>query len=150
MSFDAIAGTSIYGFGGPLVGTGSWSAYRHHEEPVGGGFGEGIYPTFGFGTHIAEVEIDPDTGQISILDYTACHDVGKAINPMALEGQIAGAVAQGFGGSVWEEILIEDGKIRNANLVDYRLPTILDMPNVQIGLVEVPDATWTIRCQRDR
>lgn len=140
MTFDAIAGASIYGFGGPLVGTGSWSAYRHHDEPVGGGFGEGVYPTFGFGTHVAEVEIDPDTGEISILDYTACHDVGKAINPMALEGQIAGAVAQGLGGSVWEEILIEDGKIQNANLVDYRLPTILDMPNVRTGLVEVPDA----------
>jgi len=140
MTLEEIAGTSIYGFRGPLVGIGSWSAYRHHDQPVGGGFGEGLYPTFGFGTHVAEVEIDPDTGQVSVLDYTACHDVGKAINPVALEGQIEGAVAQGLGGALWEEMLVSDGRILNANFVDYRLPTILDMPRVQISLIEVPDA----------
>jgi len=140
MTLREVAGTSIYGFGGPLVGVGSWNAYKHHDEPVGGGFGEGIYPTFGFGTHVAEVEIDPDTGQVSVLDYTACHDVGKAINPMALEGQIEGAIAQGIGGSLWEEMLVADGRILNPNFVDYRLPTILDMPRVKVSTVEVPDA----------
>ncbi|GMQ94086.1 MAG: xanthine dehydrogenase family protein molybdopterin-binding subunit [Acidimicrobiia bacterium] len=140
MTLEAVAGTSIYGAEGPLVGFGVWSAYRHHDDPVGGGFAEGIYPTFGFGTHVAEVEIDPGTGQVSILDYTACHDVGKAINPMALEGQIEGGVAQGLGGALWEEMLVSDGRILNPNLVDYRLPTIMDVPRVQISLVEVPDA----------
>ncbi len=140
MTLQAVAETSIYGFGGPLIGVGSWSAYGHHDEPIGGGFAEGLYPTFGFGTHIAEVEIDPQTGQVTILGYTASHDVGKAINPMALVGQIEGAIAQGLGGSLWEEVMIEDGRILNPNLVDYRLPTILDMPRIKTSLIEVPDA----------
>lgn len=140
MTVKEVAGASIYGFGGPLIGVGSWCAYRHHDKPVGGGFGEGIYATFGFGTHVAEVEVDPDTGQVTVLDYTACHDIGKAINPMALEGQIEGGVAQGLGGSLWEEMLVAEGRILNPNLVDYRIPTILDMPRVQVALVEVPDA----------
>ncbi|MCZ7531968.1 MAG: xanthine dehydrogenase family protein molybdopterin-binding subunit [Acidimicrobiia bacterium] len=140
MTLQAVAETSIYGFGGPLIGVGSWSAYGHHDEPLGGGFAEGIYPAFGFGTHIAEVEIDPETGQVTILGYTASHDVGKAINPMAVVGQIEGGIAQGLGGSLWEEVMIEDGRIRNPNFVDYRLPTILDMPRVKTSLVEIPDA----------
>ena len=77
---------------------------------------------------------------MSVLDYTACHDVGQAINPMALEGQIEGAIAQGIGGSLWEEMLVVDGRILNPNFVDYRLPTILDMPRVRVSTVEIPDA----------
>lgn len=140
MTLETVAGASIYGSGGPLIGVGSWHASRHHDEPVGGGSAEGIYPTFGFGTHVAEVEIDPDTGQVTILDYTACHDVGKAINPVALEGQIEGAIAQGLGGGLWEEILVSDGRILNPSFTDYRIPTIMDVPRMRISLVEVPDA----------
>jgi len=140
VTLEKVAGTSIFASEGPLIGVGVWSGYRHHDEPVGGGFGEGIYPTFGFGTHVAEVEIDPDTGQVTVLGYTACHDVGKAINPMALEGQIEGAVAQGLGGSLFEELVVTDARILNASFVDYRLPTILDMPRVRVSLIEIPDS----------
>lgn len=140
MTLQAVAGTSLYAFGGPLVGVGSWFGSGRHDEPVGEGFAEELYPTFGFGTHVAEVEIDPDTGQVTVLDYTACHDVGRAINPMALEGQIEGGISQGLGGALWEEMLVSGGKIQNPNFVDYRLPTILDMPRVRTSIVEVPDA----------
>lgn len=140
LSLADIAGTSLYGFGGPLVGAGSWFAYRHHDTPAGGGLAEGEYPSYGFGTHVAEVEIDPDTGQIQVIDYTACHDVGRAINPMALEGQIEGAIAQGLGGCLFEEMIVEDGRIQNPNFVDYHLPTILDAPTIHTSIIEIPDA----------
>jgi len=140
LNFANIAGASLYGFGGPLVGAGSWFAYRHHDTPAGGGLAEGEYPSYGFGTHVAEVEIDPDTGQIQVIGYTACHDVGRAINPMALEGQIEGAIAQGLGGCLFEEMIVEDGRIRNPNFVDYHLPTILDAPIIHTSIIEIPDA----------
>lgn len=139
LTLEEVAGTSTYAFGGPLVGLGSWMGSKPHDEPVEGGFAEGTYPTFAFGTHVAEVEIDPDTGQVATVGYTACHDVGKAINPLALEGQIEGGITQGLGGSLWEEILITNGKIKNPNFVDYRLSTTLDTPAIAIDLVEQPD-----------
>lgn len=140
LSLAEVAGTSLYGFGGPLVGIGSWFAYRHHETPPGGGLAEGEYPSYAFGTHVAEVEIDRDTGQIRVTGYTACHDVGRAINPMTLEGQIEGAVAQGLGGCLFEEMVVEDGRIQNPNFVDYHLPTILDTPSIDSLIIEIPDA----------
>ena len=83
--------------------------------------------------------MDPDTGETTVLNYTACHDVGRAINPMGTEGQIEGGVGQGLGAGLWEELRISDGTIRNPNFVDYQLPTILDTPPIDVSLVEIPD-----------
>ncbi len=139
LDFAAIAGIATYSFGGPLVGISSWNATKPHDPPLGGGFSEEAFPAFGYGTHVVEVEVDPDTGQTKVLNYTACHDVGRAINPMGVEGQIEGGIAQGLGGGLWEEIMLTDGIIENPSLVDYRLPTILDVPPIEVSLIEDPD-----------
>jgi CO/xanthine dehydrogenase Mo-binding subunit len=121
------------------MGSGSWNATKPHDPPPGRGFTEGVYPSFAYGTHVVEVEVDQTTGQTKVIGFTACHDIGRAINPMAAEGQIEGGIAQALGSGLWEEMIVEDGVIANPNFVDYRLPTILDVPPIAVSLVEEPD-----------
>ena len=93
-----------------------------------------------FATHIVDVEVDPDTGKVSILRYTAVQDVGKAIHPSYVEGQIQGGVTQGIGWALNEAYLYrEDGNMSNASFLDYRMPTCLDLPMIDTVLVEVPN-----------
>ncbi len=111
--------------GGPVVA--SASVHPSREGPA-------------FGLHIADVEVDPETGKVSILRYTAVQDVGKAIHPTYVEGQIQGGVAQGIGWGLNEEYVYdEQGRLLNASLLDYRLPTSLDLPMLETVLVEVPN-----------
>ena len=94
----------------------------------------------GFGTHIVDVEVDPETAKVSILRYTAVQDVGKAIHPSYVEGQIQGGVAQGIGWGLNEEYVYdEQGRLLNSSLLDYRIPTCLDLPMIETVLVEVPN-----------
>jgi len=92
-----------------------------------------------FGGHICDVEVDPDTGKVTILRYTAVQDVGTAIHPSYVEGQIQGAVAQGIGMALSEEYFMKDGSMVNASFLDYRMPTALDIPMIDVHLVEVPN-----------
>ena len=90
--------------------------------------------------HIVDVEVDRDTGKVKILRYTAIQDVGKAIHPSYVEGQIQGGVAQGVGQALSEEYLYDAaGSMRNSSLLDYRMPTALDLPMIDVVLVEVPN-----------
>jgi CO/xanthine dehydrogenase Mo-binding subunit len=98
-----------------------------------------ISATYPFAAHFAEVEVDRQTGEVSILRYVAAHDVGKAINPMAVEGQIAGGVVQGLGYTLMEEVHFKEGKIQNPDLQDYTIPTALDIPPIESILVESND-----------
>jgi CO/xanthine dehydrogenase Mo-binding subunit len=92
-----------------------------------------------FAGHIADVEVDPETGKVQVLRYTAVQDVGTAIHPSYVEGQIQGGVAQGVGMALNEEYYYdEDGVMRNSSLLDYRMPTALDLPLIDTILVEVP------------
>ncbi|UCH24502.1 MAG: xanthine dehydrogenase family protein molybdopterin-binding subunit [Trueperaceae bacterium] len=92
----------------------------------------------GFGTHIVDVEVDPETGKVEILRYTAVQDVGKAIHPSYVEGQLHGGVAQGVGWALNEEYVYDDeGHLLNASFLDYRIPTALDLPMIDTVLVEV-------------
>ncbi len=92
----------------------------------------------GFGLHIVDVEVDPDTGKVEILRYTAVQDVGKAIHPSYVEGQLQGGVAQGVGWALNDEYVYdEQGRLLNASLLDYRMPTALDLPMIDTVLVEV-------------
>jgi CO/xanthine dehydrogenase Mo-binding subunit len=100
-----------------------------------------VSATYPFAAHFAEVEVDPDTGAITLLRYVAAHDVGKAINPMAVEGQIEGGVTQGLGYALTEEVLVDAGRVLNPNLRDYYLPTTLDVPEIESILVESNDPT---------
>lgn len=91
----------------------------------------------GFATHIVDVEVDPDTGKVQILRYTAIQDVGKAIHPSYVEGQIHGGVAQGIGWAMNEEYFYNDkGLLANASLLDYRMPTALDLPMIDAVMIE--------------
>ena len=93
-----------------------------------------------FAGHIVDVEVDRDTGKVMILRYTAVQDVGTAIHPAYVEGQIQGGVAQGVGMALSEEYYLgPDGRIENASFLDYRMPTALDLPMIDTVLVEVPN-----------
>jgi CO/xanthine dehydrogenase Mo-binding subunit len=92
-----------------------------------------------FGGHIVDVEVDRDTGKVTVLRYTAVQDVGTAIHPSYVEGQIQGAVAQGVGMALTEEYFLKDGRMQNASYLDYRMPTALDLPMIETVLVEVPN-----------
>lgn len=99
--------------------------------------GQGLpYAVYGFGAHLAEVEVDTELGTVRVLQLTAAHDVGKAINPTLIEGQIEGGAAQGLGMALMEEWFPGKGE----NLHDYLIPTIGDMPCVQSILIEDPAA----------
>jgi CO/xanthine dehydrogenase Mo-binding subunit len=94
----------------------------------------------GFATHIVDVEVDPETGKVQVLRYTAVQDVGKAIHPAYVEGQIQGGVVQGIGWALNEEYVYnKDGHLLNASLLDYRMPTAYDLPPIESVMVEVPN-----------
>ncbi len=89
-------------------------------------------------THIVDVEVDPETGKVTVLRYTAVQDAGKAIHPSYVEGQIQGAVAQGVGWALNEEYFTNDlGVMENSTYLDYRMPTSLDLPMIDTVIVEV-------------
>ena len=94
----------------------------------------------GFGTHICDVEVDPDTGRAWVTRYTAFQDVGRAIHPDYCEGQIQGGVAQGIGWALSEEYIYnKDGKLDNAGFLDYRMPVMSDLPMLDAVMIEIPN-----------
>jgi CO/xanthine dehydrogenase Mo-binding subunit len=94
----------------------------------------------GFGTHICDVDVDPDTGRVTVLRYTAIQDVGKAIHPSYVEGQLQGGAAQGIGWALNEAYLYDDnGAQLNPGFLDYRMPVASDLPMIDTVLVEVPN-----------
>jgi len=96
----------------------------------------------GFGTHICDVEVDPDTGFVTVLRYTAIQDVGRAIHPSYVEGQLQGGAAQGIGWALNEEYIYDaDGKLENPGFLDYRVPVASDLPMFDAILEEVPNRT---------
>ena len=100
------------------------------------------------GAHVCDVEVDPDTGLVTVLRYTAFQDVGRALNPVAVEGQMQGSVVQGLGWALMESIDYgADGRARNASLLDYRLPTALDVPAIDCVIIEtpVPEVPYGVR-----
>ena len=122
MSFEEISGR-LAETGGPVVG-------RANLNPGGQG---GSYSA-----NIVDVEVDPDTGKVDILRYTAFQDAGFAIHPSYVEGQIQGGAVQGIGWALNEEYYMgEDGSMMNTSLLDYRMPTSLDLPMIDAVIVEV-------------
>jgi len=111
--------------GGPIVA--SAAVRPEHSGPA-------------FATHIVDVEVDPDTGKVQILRYTAIQDAGKAIYPNYVESQMQGGVAQGVGWALNEEYLYdEQGRLVNTSWLDYRMPVALDLPMIDSIIVEVPN-----------
>src|SRR6185312_4917308 len=94
----------------------------------------------GFATHICDVEVDPETGHVKVLRYTAVQYVGRAIHPSYVEGQIQGGVAQGVGWALNEEYIYDkNGRLDNAGFLDYRIPVCSDMPMIEAVMIEVPN-----------
>ena len=111
--------------GGPVVGSANM-------DPSGAGST--------FATHVVDIEVDPETGKIEILRYTAAQDTGTSIHPSYVEGQIQGGVVQGIGWALNEEYYMsDDGQMMNTSLLDYRMPTSLDLPMIDTVVVEVPN-----------
>jgi CO/xanthine dehydrogenase Mo-binding subunit len=99
---------------------------------------QGAAPSFG--THIADVEVDPETGKVTVVRYTAIQDAGRAIHPSYVEGQYQGGVAQGIGWALNEEYIYDnDGKLQNPGFLDYRVPVASDLPMIDTVIVEVPN-----------
>ena len=96
--------------------------------------------TNAFGTHLVDLEVDPETGKVTILRYTAIQDAGTAIHPSYVEGQMQGGAVQGIGWALNEEYFYDEaGVMQNASFLDYRMPTCLDVPMIDTIIVEVPN-----------
>lgn len=99
------------------------------------------YGTYAFATHVAEVEVDTETGVVNVLRVVAAHDVGQAINPCNAEGQIEGGVGIGLGYALMENVVVENGVVQSSSFSTYLIPTSLDMPEITPILVEDPEPT---------
>jgi CO/xanthine dehydrogenase Mo-binding subunit len=123
--------------------------YRHRETfPMDPRTGQGDADVqFAFAAHRAVVDVDQGLGIVRVLDMATAQDVGKAMNPQQLEGQIEGGTSHGVGLALMEEIQVENGKVRNPSFTDYLIPTILDMPTVQMTILELgdPEAPYGVR-----
>jgi CO/xanthine dehydrogenase Mo-binding subunit len=95
-----------------------------------------IFPDFTFGSQAVEVAVDTETGQVWVLKCVGCHDVGQAINPAAVEGQIEGGSAMGLGYALMEEVLVEEGRIITPSLAEYLIPTACDVPDIKAIVLE--------------
>ena len=114
--------------------------WRHRETYPLDENGQGdAHVQFAFSAHRAVVDVDLELGLVRVVELATVQEVGRAINPQALEGQIHGGTAQGLGLALLEEIQVKDGKVLNASFTDYLLPTILDMPPMQIEILEHAD-----------
>ena len=115
--------------------------WRHRPtQPIDPETGQGFaHVQYAFSAHRAVVDVDTGLGLIKVVELACTQDVGKAMNPRAVIGQIQGGTAQGMGLAVMEEILVTGGQIRNPSFTDYLIPTILDMPPMQIEVLEYPD-----------
>jgi len=94
---------------------------------------------YAFAAHRATVDVDTELGLVKVVEIVTAQDVGKAVNPQAVEGQIHGGTAQGLGLAVMEEIQVVDGVVRNPSFTDYLIPTILDMPPMRLDVLELAD-----------
>jgi CO/xanthine dehydrogenase Mo-binding subunit len=125
---------------GPIIGKSSIMVEGHqYDKEKTKGFPFGTMAGFIFGAHIVEVEVDEATGKVQVINVAAAHDVGKAVNPLNVEGQIQGGFIQGLGYALYEELICRNGKILNANLLDYKIPTSTDIPHMTPIIVEERD-----------
>lgn len=116
--------------------------FRHPATTAPDGNGHGvIHADFAVAAHRAVVDVDPELGLVRVVRVDTAQDVGKALNPDSVRGQVEGGILQGVGLAVMEELVIDGGVIRNPNFTDYLLPTILDAPEVEMLLIE-QDGSW--------
>ena len=138
MSFEEAVVAAI-DFHGALTGTGS---YAPPPEARGGkhkGGGVGPSPAYSYSAQVAEVSVDEDTGEVTVHKVWAAHDCGRALNPVAVEGQVIGSVWMGMGQALTEEMIWKDGLLMNPGLLEYRSPSSAESPEVEAIIVESID-----------
>jgi CO/xanthine dehydrogenase Mo-binding subunit len=122
---------------GPLVIT------KEYERPIAMSWDDtsyqgDAYGSYGWGCDIVELEVDRDTWEVKPIAFTTVHEIGKAIHPILATGQIEGGSAQGLGYALLEEVVMRDGRMANAQLTNYIIPTTLDTPALDIVILENP------------
>jgi CO/xanthine dehydrogenase Mo-binding subunit len=134
---DVLAGLGDL-LGTPAEETVTW---RHRPtHPLDPETGQGdAHVQYAFAAHRAVVDVDTELGLVKVVEIATAQDVGKAMNPQAVQGQIHGGIAQGLGLAIMEEIQISGGMVRNPSFTDYLIPTILDMPPVRLDVLELAD-----------
>jgi CO/xanthine dehydrogenase Mo-binding subunit len=135
VSFKALA-KEAHLRGAPMVET-AWHDITTKDVDPETAQGD-AYSAYAYATQLAEVEVDTETGKVEVLRMISATDVGKAINPLNVEGQIEGGMAMGLGYALTEEIKQEGGYLKTRNLGEYMLPTSLDVPPIETHIVEVP------------
>jgi carbon-monoxide dehydrogenase large subunit len=130
------AGAKGRGRGRPVLGRGSFTV--EDATPLDRETGQGKNPSafWMYATQAAEVEVDPRSGRVKVLRISSAHDVGKSIHPVAIEGQIQGALVMGVGTALWEEMELEKGRVKNPSFAEYKLPSALDAPEMIPIIVE--------------
>ncbi len=138
LSFDEAVGAALE-FQGALVAKGT---YAPPEEAQGGKFkgaGVGPSPSYSYSAQVAEVAVDPETGEVRVERIVAAHDCGRALNPLTVRGQIEGSVYMGLGQALEEEMVWRDGRLMNPSLLEYRIPSTLETPEIESIIVESRD-----------
>jgi len=116
--------------------------FEHHHRPTEDLDEDGqgnCHVAFAFVAHRAVVDVDVELGLVKVVQVATAQDVGRALNPLSVQGQLEGGIAQGLGLAVMEEVIVQDGRVRNPSFTDYLLPTALDAPDVVYSLIEEPD-----------
>lgn len=123
---------------GPLTATGDYTPPRRTGDFKGANIGHS--PTYGFSAQCTEVDVDLETGEISIVRVTEAGDCGQPINPVAVEGQVEGSILMGMGQALFEELKVsKDGRLLNPSLHDYKIPTMADLPKMNTTFVDSYD-----------
>lgn len=129
LAFTEVIGRTFHGLEGRyIMGRGFYNSPRKFGALA-----------FSFGAQVAEVEVDLETGDVRVLKVTAAHDIGRAINPLAVEGQLDGQVFSGLSQVLYEECRVEDGQVLNPSRLEYKLPRTFELPEVDYALVETVD-----------
>src|SRR6185436_43504 len=125
---------------GTIIATGNYSTIpeshggkKYRGSAIGGTMG------YSYSAQVVEVSVDEETGVISIDKVWVAHDCGKALNRLTVEGQVQGSVWMGMGQAISEESAYHDGLMLAANMLDYRIPTIVDSPDIEVGIIESHD-----------
>jgi CO/xanthine dehydrogenase Mo-binding subunit len=135
--FEEVASAAVYRkAGAPTTGKGT---FIPNSEPFDETHYGNISGTYAFGAHAAEVEVNEETGVIRVLKLVAAHDVGRALNPNTVEGQIEGGMAQGMGYALLEDVQYKNGVMLTSSFLNYHIPTALDMPPIHPMIVETID-----------
>ena len=124
---------------GTIVAKGAWSTPPETQGGTFRGAAVGSSAGFSYAALVVEVDVDEDTGSVRVVDVWVAHDCGRAINPLAVEGQVQGSVWMGMGQALCEETQYLDGLHARANFLDYRVPTIVESPPIDCSIVEAPD-----------